>query len=170
MPVDMQPDVRWYSRMSVELNETNRNVMSCRDICLQINKLNVMSCRDICLLKFNIRHRHLPGIKHVGPTQKGTRRLNRFGGISQMYKHWERRQGDNPAAKQLIARFKLALKKKKLTAEQLGEQAPLEQGEKEDGYEHLRGPGELPAEDVFSYSFELHSQEHRDWLAAEGSI
>ena len=87
-----------------------------------------------------------------------------------MYKHWERRQGDNPAAKQLIARFKLALKKKKLTAEQLGEQAPLEQGEKEDGYEHLRGPGELPAEDVFSYSFELHSQEQRDWLTAEGSI
>ena len=88
-----------------------------------------------------------------------------------MYKHWEKRHGDKPAAKQLITRFKLALKKKKLTAEQLSEQAPLEQGDLEDGYEQLRGPDAVPAEDVFSYSFELHSQEHREqWLAAEGTI
>ena len=42
------------------------NVMSCRDICLDVKKPNVMSCRDICLKKFNMRHRHLPRInKHL---------------------------------------------------------------------------------------------------------
>ena len=39
---------------------------------------------------------------------KGVCRLNRFGGISQMYKHWTAKHGDNPAAQQLIARFKVA--------------------------------------------------------------
>ena len=48
------------------------NVMSCRDICLDVKKPNVMSCRDICLKKFNMRHRHLPRInEHLEKGQPG---------------------------------------------------------------------------------------------------
>ena len=50
------------------------NVMSCRDICLDVKKPNVMSCRDICLKKFNMRHRHLPRInKHLRKGQPLTK-------------------------------------------------------------------------------------------------
>jgi hypothetical protein len=67
---------------------------------------------------------------------KGVCRLNRFGGISQMYKHWTAKHGDNPAAQQLIARFKVALKNKRLSVEQLNARAPLEH--EVEGGEQLR--------------------------------
>jgi hypothetical protein len=102
---------------------------------------------------------------------KGCRRLNRFGGISQMFKHWEKRHGDNPAAKQLIARFKAILKNKRLTMAQLDAKAPLVlEGEAEDGYEQVRSLDAIASEDLFTYDFEMHSDEHREWLAAVGSI
>ena len=53
--------------------------------------------------------------------------LNRFGGISQLFKHWEKKHGENPAAKQLVARFKMLLKNKTLSLERLdaAAQSPL---------------------------------------------
>ena len=101
---------------------------------------------------------------------QGVRRLNRFGGISQMFKHWEKRHGDNPAAKQLIARFKVVLKNKRLTMAQLDAKAPLMlEGEPEDGYEQVRSLDSIASEDMFSYDFVMNSDEHREWLAAAGS-
>lgn len=101
---------------------------------------------------------------------KGVRRLNRFGGISQMYTHWKRVHGDNDAAKQRIARFKIALKNKRLTADQLVERAPVEQGEAEDSYEQMRSPDVVASENMFTYPFEMLSDEHRTWLEATGTM
>jgi hypothetical protein len=102
---------------------------------------------------------------------KAVCRLNRFGGISQMYKHWVAKHSDNPAAKQLIARFKLALKNKQLSTDQLDSKAPLElEGPVEDGHEQLRSPTDVTAEDMFVYDFEMNSEGHRAWLAAAGTI
>ena len=82
---------------------------------------------------------------------KGVRRLNRFGGISQMYKHWKKRHSNNPAATQLIKRFRLALKKKRLSVADLDVEAPIVQLE-EEGYEQLRGPDSVPSEDMFTFN------------------
>ena len=101
---------------------------------------------------------------------KGVCRLNRFGGISQMYKHWVSKHSDNPAAQQLIARFKVALKNKRLSAAQLDERAPLEMHGEGEGYEQQRSPDTVTSEDVFTYDFEMHSEEHRAWLIATGTI
>ena len=70
---------------------------------------------------------------------------------------------------QLIERFKVALKKKRLTVAQLDEVAPLQQLE-EDGYEELRGPDVVDEKDMFTFDFELNSLEHGTWLADEGTI
>lgn len=128
---------------------------------------------------------------------KGRNRLNRFGGFSQLYKHWTKKvcahlscvrtraqacaphartcahthaqHGDNPAAAALIVRFKAILKKKKMSVEQLNAVAPFAQLE-EDGYEQLRSPNDVPSQDMFSYNFEINSLAHGDWLAAVGNI
>jgi|TARA_B110001469_G_C9613531_1_gene305296 hypothetical protein len=99
---------------------------------------------------------------------KGVCRLNRFGGISQMYKHWTAKHGDNPAAQQLIARFKVALKNKRLSVEQLNARAPLEH--EVEGGEQLRSPDAVTSEAFFFDEFEMHSEGHRAWLAAAGTI
>ena len=76
----------------------------------------------------------------------------------------------NPAAAQLIARFKAILKKKRMTVEQLDAVAPLVQREDEEGYEQLRGPDSIATEDLFTFPFEMHSLEHHNWLNAFGTI
>ena len=64
-----------------------------------------------------------------------------------MFKHREKRHGDNPAAKQLIARFKAILKNKRLTMAQLDAKAPLVlEGEAEDGYEQVRSLDAIASE------------------------
>ena len=70
---------------------------------------------------------------------------------------------------QLIERFKVALKKKRLTVAQLDEVAPLQQLE-EDGYEALRGPDVVDEKDMFTFDFELNSLEHGTWLDEVGTI
>ena len=100
---------------------------------------------------------------------KGRRRLNRFGGISQMFKHWKARHGDNPAAQQLIARFKAILNNKRMTIPRLDAVAPLVQLE-EEGYEQLRRPETVPSEDMFTFDFQMYSVEHREWLDKVGTI
>ena len=107
------------------------------------------------------------------------RRLNRFGGISQLYEHWEKQHASNPASAQLIKRFKLALKDRKIAAAKLDVEAPLlrledeghEEAREQEGYEPLRKPGEvLPAEAFFDYDFEIFSDEHSNWLNNTGTI
>ena len=41
---------------------------------------------------------------------------------------------------------------------------------KEEGYEQLRGPNAVASEDMFTFDFEMHSIEHREWLDAVGTI
>ena len=101
---------------------------------------------------------------------KGVCRLNRFGGISQMYKHWVSKHSDNPAAQQLIARFKVSLKNKRLSAVQLDDRAPLEVHADGEGYEQQRSPDAVTSEDMFTYEFDMHSEGHRAWLIATGTI
>ena len=75
----------------------------------------------------------------------------------------------NPAAAQLIARFKTILKKKRLTVPQLDAVAPFTQLE-EEGYEQLRSPDVVDSKDMFTFDFELHSLAHGAWIDAEGTI
>ena len=75
----------------------------------------------------------------------------------------------NPAATELIKRFKVILKKKRLTVEQLDAVVPFVQLE-EEGYEQLRSPDVVPAEDMFTYPFEMFSDDHRAWLEATGTM
>lgn len=100
---------------------------------------------------------------------QGVRRLNRFGGISQMYKHWQAKHADNPAAKALVTRFKTILNRKNLTVPQLDAIAPLEQL-KEEGYEQRRSLDTVATEDMFSYSFGMNSDGHLQWLNAAGTL
>ena len=80
------------------------------------------------------------------------------------------KHSDNPAAQQLIARFKVALKNKRLSAAQLDDRAPLEMHGEGEGYEQQRSPDTVTSEDVFTYDFEMHSEGHRAWLIATGTI
>ena len=75
----------------------------------------------------------------------------------------------NPAATELIKRFKVILKKKRLTVEQLDAVAPFVQLE-EEGYEQLRSPDVVDSKDMFTFDFELHSLAHGAWIDAEGTI
>ena len=101
---------------------------------------------------------------------KPTRRQNRFGGMSQMIKHLDAVHSDNPAAMQLKTRLRVMLKNKRLTVEQLDARAPLVQRE-EEGFEQLRRPADAVAsEDMFTFDFDMHSDEHREWLTATGTI
>ena len=87
-----------------------------------------------------------------------------------MFTHLKSTHRDNPAAAQLVTRLKTILKDKRLTLEQLDARAPLVQRE-EEGYEQLRVPADAVAsEDVFMFDFEMHSEEHREWLSAVGTI
>eukprot|EP00962_Isochrysis_galbana_P050385 scaffold21796_cov124-Isochrysis_galbana.AAC.2 len=43
----------------------------------------------------------------------GRRRLNHFSLYSQLYSHWTSAHQDNPAARRLVERFKIATKQKK---------------------------------------------------------
>ena len=89
-----------------------------------------------------------------------------------MYSHWKKQHGGNPAALQLISRFKKITKNKRLTIAQLDVQAPLSlRGEDEtEGHEQLRSLDDIASEDVFTYEFTMHSEGHHGWLAAAGTI
>ena len=43
-------------------------------------------------------------------------------------------------------------------------------GDKEEGYEQLRRPDDIPMEEMFLYPFEINSDEHRTWLSSAGTI
>lgn len=99
--------------------------------------------------------------------------------LSAVREHWEKQHASNPASAQLIKRFKLALKDRKIAAAKLDAEAPLlrledeghEEAREQEGYEPLRKPGEvLPAEAFFDYDFEIFSDEHSNWLNNTGTI
>ena len=105
---------------------------------------------------------------------------------SQLYSHWQEQHKGNPAARQLEDRWRLALKhptkdKEWLDAKEIegGYAQPLElswewmeqQGGVDQGYEQVRPPLAPDADEMFStFNFKLHSDEHRAWLEAEGTL
>ena len=118
--------------------------------------------------------------------EESCRRLNCVGAISQLYSHWQEQHKGNPAARQLEDRWRLALKhptkdKEWLDAKEIegGYAQPLElssewmeqQGGVDQGYEQVRPPLAPDADEMFStFNFKLHSDEHRAWLEAEGTL
>ena len=109
--------------------------------------------------------------------KKSHRVLNEVGAVSQLYSHWQdKRHKDNPMARALEARWRLALDNKTKSKEWLDARAPLcltcEEGERlggeAEGYEEIRLPATDPTD--FKVSFELHTEEHREWLQAKGTI
>ena len=87
-----------------------------------------------------------------------------------MYKHWQKKHSgtvaDSPAAK-LEQRWRVALKNKTITAEALDAAHPLAL----EGSEALRSPVPIGSTaDDFGYDFELHTDAHRSWLMAAGSL
>lgn len=93
--------------------------------------------------------------------------------------HWQHKHKDNPAARRLEARWRLAILNPTKAKEWLDEREPLElttewmeqQGGVDQGYEQVRPPLAPDADATFStFNFELHSVEHRTWLEAEGSL
>lgn len=109
--------------------------------------------------------------------KKGRRQLNGPGLISQLFSHWQSKvHVDNPAAKKLEARWRLALDNKNKTKEWLDARESLilsneemdTLGGEERGYQHIRGPSSDVTD--FSCCFALHTEEHRAWLQATGTI
>ena len=92
---------------------------------------------------------------------------------SQLFSHWQHMHANNPAAKQLEARWRQAIKMKGISLEQLDQCAPCTlTGDTEEGYEPLRTPPATPdgiePSIVFPHSFEVGSAELREWLAGSG--
>ena len=92
---------------------------------------------------------------------------------SQLFSHWQNMHPKNPAAKQLEARWRQAIKMKGISLEQLDQCAPCTlTGDTEEGYEPLRTPPATPdgtePSIVFPHSFEVGSAELREWLAGSG--
>ena len=77
-------------------------------------------------------------------------RLNRVGGISQLYSHWQHGHKDNPAARVLEKRWRKVLKARTIPVDKLNALPGLalelsgswmeSQGGMEHGYEQLRNP------------------------------
>ena len=57
--------------------------------------------------------------------KKGRYQLNGIGAVSQLYSHWQDRHGENPAARVLEARWRLALDNKDKSKLWLDERVPL---------------------------------------------
>ena len=82
----------------------------------------------------------------------------------------------NPAAKELAARWRLALDNKDKDKDWLDARLPLKLsneemdhlGGQEQGYQRIRSPT-ADATD-FKPAFSLHTDEHRAWLQATGTI
>jgi hypothetical protein len=109
--------------------------------------------------------------------KKGRYQLNGPGLISQLYSHWQdKAHVGNPAAKELAARWRLALDNKDKDKDWLDARLPLKLsneemdhlGGKEQGYQRIRSPT-ADATD-FKPAFSLHTDEHRAWLQATGTI
>lgn len=109
--------------------------------------------------------------------KKGRRQLNGSGLVSQLFSHWQSKvHEDNPAAKKLEARWRLALDNKNKTKEWLDARESLilsneemdTLGGEERGYQRIRGPSSDVTD--FSCCFALHTEEHRAWLQATGTI
>ena len=119
-------------------------------------------------------HAHSP----FDSCQKGRYQLNGVGAVSQLYSHWQEKHGENPAARVLEARWRLALDNPSKSAEWLDAQPDMalilsneemdRLGGEQMGYERVRRPTPDPTD--FSPAFDLHSDEHRAWLQAEGTI
>ena len=108
--------------------------------------------------------------------KKGHRQLNGVCAISQLYSHWQKNHAENPASAVLEARWRLALDNKGKSAEWLDDKHPLilsdeemqSLGGEDAGYEKVRRPVEDATD--FKYYFALHTDEHREWLNAKGTI
>ena len=82
----------------------------------------------------------------------------------QLYSHWEHMHKENPEAKAITLRWRHALKNRKITASQLDALAPLDGGN-----EPKRAPP-LSTPDAFPHTFTWGSDEHTEWLNAEGEM
>ena len=108
--------------------------------------------------------------------KKMHRQLNGVSAISQLYSHWQEVHKDNPAAQKLEARWRLALDNTDKSQPWLDAREPLILsndemdllGGEERGYEKVRSPTEDKTD--FKPSFKMHTQEHREWLSAVGTI
>ena len=108
--------------------------------------------------------------------KKSHRVLNGVSAVSQLYSHWKEGHKDNPAARVLEARWRLALDNMDKSAAWLDERQPLilsgdemdRLGGEEEGYEPIRKPTPDPTD--FKPTFELHTAEHRAWLEAVGTL
>ena len=89
---------------------------------------------------------------------------------SQLYSHWRNVHKDNPAAKELEARWRKAIKNRNLSSAQLDVCAPVQMtGDQEAGFEPLREASVTTCH--FPHSFTLSSSpEVSEWLQATGSL
>ena len=82
--------------------------------------------------------------------------------------HWQTVHKSNPAAKQLEARWRKAIKNKMLTLAQLDACAPCQMTGDADGYEPLREASVTTCH--FPHSFALGSSEYYAWLQATDEL
>ena len=88
---------------------------------------------------------------------------------SQLYSHWQSVHKGNPAAKQLEARWRAAIKDKSLTLQQLDACAPCQMtGDEAEGYEPLRAAAVTTRH--FPHSFTFGSAEYSAWLQATDEL
>jgi hypothetical protein len=104
---------------------------------------------------------------------RGRFRMNGSCKPSQLYSHWQTAHSENPAAKQLEARWRKAIKDKSLSTAQLDACVPVEmEPDEEAGGEPLRA-APSPAEGAkyhWPHTFARDSAEHDTWLQAVGDI
>ena len=95
----------------------------------------------------------------------GNFRMNGECKPSQLYSHWQKMHSENPAAKELEARWRAAIKNKSLTLTALNACAPCQMtGDEADGYEPLRKAS--ATEHHFPHAFGFGSPEYHTWLQA----
>ena len=95
--------------------------------------------------------------------KKSHRVLNSIGAVSQLYSHWQKKHAMNPAARELEARWRLAMNNQSKDAAWLDARQPLiltneemeRLGGKEAGYEQLRVPASHPTDFTHHYETAL---------------
>ena len=87
--------------------------------------------------------------------------------------HWQNMHKGNPAAEQLVTRWRVAMKNKSISLADLNVCAPCQMtGDKAAGYEPLREPPSPAAGSTihFPHTFAFGSAEYHEWLLATDTL